>query len=214
MRPAVCMVVVCVAVTPSFPKTVLSREVRSALATLRKLVEVRSVGNVIGLLSLGRRSPRRGDRRSVFNPGAFRGQPTAISALRAIWQRRWAGWATFVFRVHGGTHFMGEGPAQKRGRNDEKRRRLPTGGSGERFAAACASKKQAKEGDREGNGLCLQDSQSTSSRSRLSKMTVLDHSEVSVSGACEGGAGASSMTATRVVPESISERTTRPSCPL
>ena len=116
--------------------------------------------------------------------------------------------------VHGGTHFMGEDPAQKRIRNDEEGRRLPTGGSGERFAAACASKKQAKEGDREGNGLCLQDSQSTSSRSRLSKMTVLDHSEVSVSGACEGGAGASSMTATRVVPESISERTTRPSCPL
>ena len=76
------MVVACVAVTPSFPKTVLSREVRSALTTLRKLIEVRTVGNVIGLLSLGRRSPRRGDRRFVFNPGAFRGQPTAISALR------------------------------------------------------------------------------------------------------------------------------------
>ena len=99
MRPAVCMVVACVAVTPSFTKTVLSREVRSALATLHKLVEVRSVGNVMGLLSLGRRSPRRGDRRSVFNPGAFPGQPTAISALRAIWQRRWAGWATFGLRA-------------------------------------------------------------------------------------------------------------------
>ena len=104
MRPAVCMVVACVAVTPSFAKTVLSREVRSALATLRKLIEVRSVGNVIGLLSLGRRSPRRpaeqrGDRRFAFNPGAFPGHPTAISALRAIWQRRWAGWATFVLRA-------------------------------------------------------------------------------------------------------------------
>jgi hypothetical protein len=120
MRPAVCMCVACAVVTPFHTKTVLSRWVRSALTPPRKVIEVRTVGNETGLLSLGRRSPRgpaeqRGDCRFVFDPRIAHPAPSQESpqqSLHCVQSGRDAGrGGPRSFCVHGGTHVIGFDPA-------------------------------------------------------------------------------------------------------